>query len=473
VRARLLVVAALAVVAAAGCGRKHIVDPAHDSPRDPLTPGALPAPAQPGAVTVEAIGVDLVTLRWTMSDSSNVTRYRIYRSDPESPEPTPTDSSAIQRVTVRGLQVGVTYGFRVAAVSSSGLEGPRSQLVLGRPAVLSIAINGSAAVTNDPQVVVEVTATGFNQVRLAESVGALSTATYVGIPLSGAVGFTFGGADGARSLFGQFRDTGSGNESSVVSDEILLDRVATIESASQNTADQVRTAGDVIHFTLIANEVDGAAFVDIGQARASIRLFDDGTNGDGVPGNGVYEVNYTVEPTIDCNQVPVTGRFVDRAGNAATPLQAAGTVTIRNPPPAVTLLSAVAQAQGRVQLQWTQSGALDFQAYHLWHAGSSPVLASGSRSLDTTITVRATTNATVKGLSPGNTYYFLVEVADLSDNRTASNERSTTATVAGEAPSGARLGVVDWRDGPATGPSGVAATRLRAVPLVRGAAPRR
>lgn len=87
-----------------GCGRDHLVNPPHDSPRDPLTPGAPGAPAQPGALGAEAVTATSVTLHWTMSDSTGVARYRVYRQSQSESAYRLTDSTVIQRAMVAGLR---------------------------------------------------------------------------------------------------------------------------------------------------------------------------------------------------------------------------------------------------------------------------------------------------------------------------------------------------------------------------------
>ena len=63
---------------AAGCSKDFIVDPPHDSPRDPENPDAAAEPAQPGPVVVEEVSANSVTLRWGMTDPASAASYRIY-----------------------------------------------------------------------------------------------------------------------------------------------------------------------------------------------------------------------------------------------------------------------------------------------------------------------------------------------------------------------------------------------------------
>ena len=415
-----------------GCGRDHV-----------LIPGAEPLP--PSQLSVEAVGSDFVTLRWTQSDSAEVASYNVYRQSQNDASFQLDGSAVTQRRTVANLQTGLLYAFQIAAVSSEGLEGPRSQTVFARPTILSIGVNGMAEVTSNPNVVVQITASGFNQARLAQSLVELPQVNYQNIPASGVISFLLAGGDGDKTVYAQFRDSGTGAQSSIVSDDILLDRFAQISVVTQNTAGAVKTAGNVIHFRLTSGETDGGATADIGNARSGIRLYDDGTNGDATAADGTYEVDYVVEATIDANDVPVTGRFTDRAGNGALPVQAAGLVTIRNPPPPVTLIDAIPQGGGRVLLEWSQSNVADFQSYRVWHAATSPVLSAAAPILDTTITVRTTAIVTVDGLFPGVTRHFLVEVVDAAGNATESNERSTVPT--GPSLSGSRTGRIEPTDG--------------------------
>jgi fibronectin type III domain protein len=381
-------------------------------------------PPQPAPLVVESVSSNAVTLRWSIADSSAVAGYRMYRQGPADPTFRLAGATTIQRGAVSGLQTGTVYGFQVAAVNSEGVEGPRSETALARPALYAVAVNGSAEVTSNAAVSLQLSTGGFSQVRAAESLAALAQTNYQLVPGSLVLPLVFTGGDGVKVAYAQYRDGGSGAESAVVSDDIQLDRQAVISSVTQNAGAAPRSAGFTIHFTLTSGETDGVATVDIGSTRTSIRLYDDGTHGDATAGNGTYEVDYVVEATIDANDVPVTGRFTDRAGNIAVPVQAAGLVTISNPPPAVTLSDPLNQGGGKVLLLWEQSSVLDFQSYRVWHAPNSPAITSGQRILDTTITVRTAATVVVSGLAPGATRYFVVEVVDAAGNATPSNEKS-------------------------------------------------
>jgi hypothetical protein len=427
----ILLTATLALV---GCSRDFILDPPHDSPRDPLTPGAPGVPPLPTNVTAESITQSAVTLRWTMSDSSGVSTYRIYMLGPGETNYQIGATTTIQRGKLAGLQAGQLYRFRIGAVNTTGLEGALSDVVSARPAVVFILINNNAEVTSNPTVSVTMTAVGFDQIRMSESVAALPGVGYQNFVGSGPTAFTLSDPDGAKTIYAQFRDSNVQSESEVVSDDILLDRVARIDSVLHNAGTTPRTAGFIIHFRLKSGEPDGIASLDIGAVRTGIPLFDDGTNGDTVPGDGTYEYNYAVEPTFDANAEFVIGHFTDRAGNVAPIAQSPVLITIQNPPPPVILQSALSQGRGQVLLQWTQSGAADFQTYRVWHATTSPVLAAPIHILDGTISARTTTTLTTDSLAVGILEHFVVEVVDAAGNSSASNELTATPTVAEEAP---------------------------------------
>jgi hypothetical protein len=303
------------------------------------------------------------------------------------------------------------------------------------PDVASIQIENGAEFTRDPGVVILLVAGGFERVRLAETTGALAPSAYRAISAADTARFRVTGADGPKRVYAQFLDDQTGTESAVVWDDIVLDRAAVVDSVSHSAGIVPRTAGYVIHFRLrTAGELNGSAAVDIGTVRTGIELFDDGTRGDTQAADGIYETDYTVEATYDANADPVTGRFTDRAGNQATPVQAPGLITISNPPPAVTLLSAIPQGRGRVLVQWSQSGAADFQAYRVWHAPTTPVLIAPNRKLDSTVADRTTTTFVTDSLAVGTSQRFVVEVVDNAANASASNEVAVTPTGAQEAP---------------------------------------
>jgi hypothetical protein len=450
-RGRFAFIACVALLLGAGCGKGFVLDPPHDSPRDPDNPLAGPPPPRPGSLTVESVEANAITLRWTMSDSSGVGSYRIQARGPADADFVDRATTPIQRGTVSGLQTGGSYAFRVVAVTPAGLRGPASEAVLAQPATIALLINNNDEFTRDETVTVTTTGVGFDQIRLGESPGSLSG--YRNLDGAGASDFTFAGADGVRTLYGQLRVAATGAESPVLSDAIRLDRVAAIESVSWTGTP---TPGAAVRFQLDANETDGQAAVDIGTSRTGIVLRDDGSGGDPVAGDGIYEALYTVETTFDANAAPVVGRFTDRAGNQAPPAQAAAFITIVNPPPAVTLLAAVPQGGGRVLLQWTQSGAGDFFAYRIWHAPTSPVLSSPGRALDSTMTARSATILVTDSLAVGVAQRFVVEVVDLAGNASGSNEVAATPTAAAVA--------LPRAPGSAASPSGVADPRARRTP---------
>ncbi|MBI1799553.1 MAG: fibronectin type III domain-containing protein [Candidatus Eisenbacteria bacterium] len=428
----------LAVVAAllllSGCARKHLIDPPHNSPHDPQSPGAPAAPGKPGAVTADSVTATSVTLRWNVGDSTGVASYRVYVEGPGETAYQLRVTSTIQHATVANLQTGQSYLFKIAGVNGAGVEGPGSDPIAVRPALLGISLNGGSPYTSNTTVGVQATAPGFNQIRLAARVDSLAGQSYQNLAANGLASFQLTGPDGAKIVYAQFRDVVSGAQSEVLSDRITLDRVAQILSVTENTAGATKTAGQIIHFTVLDGETGGSASVDIASVRTGIRLFDDGTNGDTIADDGTFAVDWTVEPTVDAANAQVIGHFTDRAGNVASPVYAPGLVTIKNPPPAVTLQSAVKQGGGKVLLQWTQSSATDFFSYHVWHSTTSPVLSSASRILDATITVRSTTAFTDSGLTVGTNTFFVVEVVDAGGNSTASNELSVIPTAVSPAP---------------------------------------
>lgn len=410
----------------AGCSKDFVLDPPHDSPRDPNNPNAPGVPPQPGSLTVESIQSTGVTLRWTMSDSSGVGEYRILTRAAGETDFRTRASTVIQRGTLAGLQSGVLYEIAVTAVNTNGLEGPASEAVSARPASLALLIDNNAVVTNQANVVLSTNALGYDQIRVGDSPATLPTG-YQNLAGDGTIGFALTGGDGIKTLYAQFRVGSSGAESQVVSDDIRLDRVASIGSMTYTGS---TTPGGVLHLKLVAGETDGEAVADIGTVRTGIRLLDDGSSGDPVAGDGNYETNYTVERNFDAVDAPVIGRFVDRAGNVATPVQAATNVTIANPPSPVTLQAALSQGGGRVLLQWSQSGATDFLAYRVWHSTASPVITSPSRILDTTVTVRTATTVITDSLAVGVAERFVIEVVDQAGNAAAGNELTVTPTAA-------------------------------------------
>ena len=107
-----------------------------------------------------------------------------------------------------------------------------------------------------------------------------------------------------------------------------LRKESNIGEVTEDTGGCLKFVGDTIHFTINAGETGGTASVDIGQVREGIRLYDDGTNGDLIPTDGIYERDYVTQAVDIARSAKITGHFISTDGKEASPEQASGVVTI-------------------------------------------------------------------------------------------------------------------------------------------------
>jgi hypothetical protein len=238
--------------------------------------------------------------------------------------------------------------------------------------------------------------------------------------------------DGTKTVYAKFRDT-SDSESETVSDDIVLDTQAFIESVTENTAGAPMGVGDVIHFTLDAGEAGGVAGISVEDVSTALVLYDDGTSGDAIAGNGVYERDYTIPAGIEVVDAYVIGYFTDDLGNSAEPLAADGTVTILVPPGAITLYDPIALSEKQLMLSWSRNTDTDFDSYRLYRSDEPGVATSDDRVLVAALSDPAQTDYLDWGLEENSTYYYAVYAIDTLAQSTVSNEVSGT-TLANDPP---------------------------------------
>ncbi len=77
--------------------------------------------------------------------------------------------------------------------------------------------------------------------------------------------------------------------------------------------DEPLNIGDSIHF-IVTTDVAGSVIVDISTVHQSIQLYDDGTNGDAIAGDHVYELDYTIFEGDTVEEGPILTRLVTDDG---------------------------------------------------------------------------------------------------------------------------------------------------------------
>lgn len=403
----------------ASCSKDHSLDSVlNDS--DPNVSGVTP-PVPTGLYA--EVSSRSIRLFWALSDSSaasQVSKYRVYSQRVGETSEALIDSAAAPPLIVRSLDNGADYRLRVSSVLSNGLEGRRSSSITVQPAVFSVLINDGAESTNSTRVTLNLQGpSGTQGIRISNRADNLAL---VGVrPAAANVSWNLDPVDGLHTVYVQFVDV-AGNLSSVLSDEIELDRRAEIASVSFSPASA--TPGQVVALRLDAGEPFGNAEVRLGSG-PRVELRDDGGGGDTAADDGVYALDYLLEQNVELFQVQVTGFFTDRAGNSAEPRLAPGRLTVHQDPTAVTLSPLFSPGPQELRLNWSLAVDEDrFGAYRVVRDTRPNVANNATATERTRIANRNTTEYTDTNLDPSKTYYYVVLVEDDFGNRVASNEVS-------------------------------------------------
>ncbi len=423
---RRLLFAAVALLLVPACTEKP---PAPDS-GNPVAPGDV-APT-PTNVAVE-VTASSVSLSWSVDDATGVSQYRVYRGAGSSELrwiATTSSTAYVDSDVVRNT----LYRYQVAAVRA-GLEGPRSLTVTALPANYGIVLEGGAEVTSarsispgSRQIRVDLVApTGTAFVRLSED-PALAGAPPRPLDQNDPVEtFALSTGDGLKTVYARFTTDGGGL-SEVVSASIVLDTKAVIELVTEDSADQVLVVDDILHVAVTVDAPGGIASVDLGTTVLGLALFDDGTNGDVTPDDGVYERDFTITAGVEVVEAPVTAFFQDTVGNVADPRSSATKVTIADPPAAVTFDDGASDVVGAaMQLVWSRNLDGDFAAYRIHRSPAGQGSVDENDPVIATVTDSATLTYTDSGLTGGTQYTWGVAAVD--QNGFASALDSITRTM--------------------------------------------
>lgn len=378
----------------------------------PNSVASLPAqPETPRGLTA-SIGDGMIELTWTINTPAAVSKYMIYYTDDAEAEPVLLDSSVTASYTATGLTNGRPYYFSVAAVSTGSIEGIRSSALEATPGVFSININQGNPFTNNRTVTVGLTApTGVTLVQLSEN-NLFTDAHWENFSLTKS--FQLSDGDGVKQVYARFQISGGGLSTGTITDDITLDRIAAIDSVTENSGGTVLGPGDVVSFTVYTAESGGEASVTV-TGIGSLRLQESTS--------GVYTYEYTVPIGTELTEAEIVGHFTDAAGNDAPDVKATTHINATYPPDAVTL-SGFAESSLEVQLEWTAATAVDFSSYRIFRGTSSGV--DEHSRLVATIAGQGTLTYRDTALADTTAYYYRVYVYDANGNFTPSNELQLT-----------------------------------------------
>ena len=264
-----------------GLGCTRYVD--SDNPVRSL-PALLPAPVSISAT----LDNGSTTLSWQVLDTAAVRNFRIYlcNADGSNAHLRDTTTGATFSRTISGLQINQNYFFTIAAVGLQGIEGNRSTPPFGLTAsVVSIDINGNSTYTNSRDVTVILNAPSSTTHVMLSEASDLAGAQFE--PFQSQKSFRLSEGDGMKHVYGKFIYA-DGTQSGVpVTDSIILDTKAAIDSVFFTPAATTFTPGSVVIFGLDAGEPDGTAKVSFAGS-GDISLADDGISPDAVAHDGIY-----------------------------------------------------------------------------------------------------------------------------------------------------------------------------------------
>lgn len=397
-------------------------------PANPVFPKDSQFPPTPRDLSA-TITDQNVTLSWNIDNPAAVKFYRIYRRDTAVAFAF-LDTTTARRYVDKNLRSETKYFYQVSAVNGGGFESKRSTIATAALNVFtSIIIAAGADYVAQREVTLKVTAPARTALMKLSNDSLFTGAAWQRFETTVSWILSFG--DGVKTVYAKFRDV-DGNESpQVAKDTIILDTTALITAVTENTQGQIKKAGEAIRFRLVANEIGGRATINIFSGPQNILLFDDGTQGDQVARDGIYELNYIIPQDVQVLQAKVRGNFVDRVGNVAPTLTAATLITIQKPPDAVTLFQPVpvGSQQNALRLTWAASkDTFDFANYSIYRSQSPNFDPFRSSPIDR-ITIRDVTTYTDLSLQAGATYYYRLVVFDLAGlHSAASNEVSARTT---------------------------------------------
>ncbi len=140
-----------------------------------------------------------VSISWEISDASSITQYRIYVSENENDNYQLHDSTTELSIDLDNLITNRLYYFKVAAVSSSGLEGHLSDAQFAQIGVLSMVIANNNEYTNRTSVQLSFTiSNSASNVQISED-STFADAIYE--PFSGQRNFTLSDGDGIKTVY--------------------------------------------------------------------------------------------------------------------------------------------------------------------------------------------------------------------------------------------------------------------------------
>jgi hypothetical protein len=317
-----------------------------------------------------------------------------------------TTGVAFSRV-LAGLRLNQAYAFQVASVGATGIEGYRSDAIVVRLQVVGITIDNNAEYTRDHTVNINIVAPSTTtNVKLSEDNGFVGAVwqTYAATKT-----FSLSVGDGPKRVYAKFLMAGGVETGEPLTDSIILDSRAFIDSTYFTPTSGTIQTGTEMFFYVRTPEIGGEAAIDLDGD--SIRLFDDGTNGDLNAADGIYSYRFIVPLNFSANDQQVLGRFLDAAGNRAPNLPALNLLTILSAPPDPVVLAGTSAAGDSVRVTWSTSRIDDFLEYRLYRQLGNGTVDENDQ-LVSVITSQNTNQFVDVVSGPGNWLYRIFVVDD-------------------------------------------------------------
>lgn len=448
----LLMLSLSAGLLAAGCDIDK-EDPTFENPYDPTQGSDL---AVPDSVRV-AVGDAAVQLSWRMPAGETAEEYAVLRRTPE------VESEEEERLLAKvrspeytdtRVRNGRTYVYRIAA-GKSGRFGPRTAEIDAKPGLYTMVLADDKPVTKERSVSVGFNAPSASAVRLSEDPARFDRPWH---PAGQSLQWQLSVDDGPKTVYAEFQFA-DGSTSLPTSDSILLDTKAAIASVSFEGS-TTRRPGESVHFRIVAGETKGTATITVEGILDNVALYDDGTGGDRVSGDGTYEGDRVLSTKDPVTRAQVRGSFTDEAGNVATGVVAPELLTVRPALEPVSLIGgdlAEPPADPSVTLHWTLCDEAGFSAYRLYRAETAAV--DSTDRLVTTVQTSTTLEAQDSGVVEGKTYFYRVYTQDTAGAETGSNvleiripnlRNPSAVTIESGTSSGATRIAVQWNRSDAT-----------------------
>ncbi len=380
--------------------------------------------------------VDGIELNWQISDSDVVAYFNIYYTDQTDEEFIYWDSTAEYAKSITTLNTGQVYYFRVAAVDTNDVEGAKSPIISTQIGVTSIVINDNDTYTNSVDVSISYVFPVTPLLVKISKNSDLSGAIWQNFRQPGS--FELSSGDGVKFLYALLR-FGDGSESfAAVSDSIILDTKAFIDSTYFIPAGNILQVGDTVYFYIHASESGGVAKISF-TGLVQLDLYDDGNNGDTMADDGIYTRRYIVPVNLEIEDGVVTGSFIDAAGNAADNTASASQINIVIPPKPISLQT-IAESSSLIRLSWSEVNPTGsaFSSYRIYRETSSGVTESSE--LIANISARSTLGYSDDDLNDNQLYVYRV-YAYTADGLYTQSEESSATTMVNTPPSSVTLAV--------------------------------